>query len=265
MIQIQFHHRNDGSPNRPSQDGAFTLVDLVVVIAVLALLAAMLLPAMADARFKGGRMQCASNLRQIGVGSMIYANDYNNWLPPGQGGANPVNMINGLFYTRYAWNYDVANQPTRVPSSFTNSFVGSKFQNAGYLYPLQQAGDGGILFCPDQWGTGIGANNYLPLLTTDSMGVLRSSYAYNPRVINPQVDNLRKYQKTSQLEPHKLFAVDFFVGFFGHVRERGWNVLFTDGGVNFSRNERAYQLIPLEIQYYGSNTEEIFNSLELDH
>src|SRR5687767_6162443 len=86
----------------------FTLVELLVVIGIIAILIALLLPALNRARAHAVSVQCLSNLRQIGQICMQYANENKGWLPPSQ----PDSIRNITAGGAIAGNSDVGNGPS---------------------------------------------------------------------------------------------------------------------------------------------------------
>ncbi|MGC9261800.1 MAG: type II secretion system protein [Phycisphaerae bacterium] len=71
----------------------FTLIELLVVISIIALLIALLLPALAQAKSLALQIECASNMRQVGIAMSEYANEYRGKYPM----ANTANWPFGTF------------------------------------------------------------------------------------------------------------------------------------------------------------------------
>jgi len=72
----------------------FTLIELLVVIAIIAVLAAILFPVFAQAREKARQTTCASNMRQMGLGVLMYAQDFDERLPLAATAPTPTTFLN---------------------------------------------------------------------------------------------------------------------------------------------------------------------------
>src|SRR5438094_2960468 len=109
-------------PNRVKQR-AFTLIELLVVIAIIAILAAILFPVFAQARDKARQATCLSNCKQIGLGHMMYAQDYDETFSPSRfnsGSCTPSgSAISGTQWNRRILPYTKNEQIFACPSDFT--------------------------------------------------------------------------------------------------------------------------------------------------
>jgi prepilin-type N-terminal cleavage/methylation domain-containing protein len=232
---------------------AFTLVELLVVIGIIALLVSILLPTLARARETAVRISCAANLHQIGVATFAYASDNRGALP---------NLLSAGAYTDYkfsyyTWDTSVTLGPTvPVPASY----------GAGLLFDKKYVGDGKVLYCPGQKELAFGLDSIqLPFHSVLNASYY-ISYFYNPHhtdtsqtpltVAYTKLSQLRGVQSppnpgstdTSYAGLRPALAVDIFQNFrwTSHLDRRsnaGFNTLFGDGSVITVISPSAYDTL----------------------
>ena len=171
---------------RTKKHNGFTLIELLVVIAIIAILAAMLLPALSAAKERAKRISCVNNLKQMGLGIIIYATDNSDFMPPLK-----FNYAGNIQYPYELFRYTPVNV---TPPTYDKD--GGPY-NLGVLWSSKIISDGKPYYCPSNakgdvlayetysaikaWPFGTDAS--LPS-NNPNVGYVRSGYQYYPQSMN---------------------------------------------------------------------------------
>jgi len=213
---------------------AFTLVEILVVIGIVALLGAILFPVFSRVREKGRATTCSENLHQIGLAVAMYAQDYESKFPLG---GDPID-INSSVWSNQDGGRWVAVIPTLKPLPLVM---------APYLKSSE------TWHCPSDFGFSHAEGHPTSLLDThpscfDKWGM---SYFYNTRLaLNGKT--LAGVQAYDNFTPYDTYGPDQISVFYdadgswhgGQKEDRRYNVLMADGHVKSqTRDQFTTQLL----------------------
>ncbi len=149
----------------PRFNKGFTLIELLVVIAIIGILAGILLPVLSRARESARKTQCASNVKQIGMGLIMYANENSEQFPSDSAydSASPAMRGLNLLFDTYVSDKRVFNCPSDTTvsnatqdenmdtaSSSTTEAFDSNECSYGYDRDHTQVDDAGIALAADR-------------------------------------------------------------------------------------------------------------------
>lgn len=109
----------------------FTLVELLVVISIIALLLAVLMPALAKAREQGRKIVCGAHMKEMGLGMQMYAMAYKDFYPAMLMPTKPVTVK--IYWHRLALQFANNTKLLRCPSLTVYKHLMSKWDNSTFI------------------------------------------------------------------------------------------------------------------------------------
>ena len=215
--------RPSGKVGRPAKTGAgqaqaFTLVELLVTLAIIATLAALLFPVFARAREAARKSACLTNEKQIGSALMLYAQDYDEALPPRQDAATLTSWRSALLpYTRSKALFTCPSNPNARLTTACNPETANDPAGIGVSYALSTN---------DANGVGSICNNHLGVVTLARVG--------SPAQVIGVAETTTYYSDFNVTVPAGAFTSDNATGWNGHLfagHNNMTNFLFMDGHV----------------------------------
>ncbi len=198
---------NSSEQNPALARWGFTLIELLVVMAIIAILAAMLLPALAKAKQKAQGIQCISNLRQLSLGWKMYSGDNQGLLVPNGDETHqptsltdPAGQPGGALAQWCPGRQDVA---TELSPAGNTADIGGQWIKLGLLYPYISST--AVYKCPaDQNSYSAGGFSY-PHVRSMSMNTWLGAIA--PYNNDTTVISYKKESDMSRLQPVNLWVL----------------------------------------------------------
>ena len=221
---------------------AFTLTELLTVIAVIGILMGLLLPALNSSRENARRLSCMNNLKQIGLAMMAYASDHDNHTPPALNADNPPTA----WYTALTnGNYTTA-KIFRCPSDRTERRLAGDLQTPR-SYGMVVANSIDLNY----WIAG--SRLTCPYLTNSAVALVCEYYYYEPGQLPKVLPVLEDNQLpvvTGFDNAGSINSPDFGAAppLSMHVprNKNSGNILFLDGHVEWVENpDRRVEMFPL--------------------